>query len=664
MLATEKITKGAMTPEEILTLKVLTDSQVSPDGAVVAFVVSDNFKEEGAARPHANIWISPSGTGEPRQFTSGIRTDYMPRWSPDGSRLVFLSDRVESGKFQIYLLPTLGGEAIQLTDIKGIGEIMQIEWSRSGEKIAFLMYDPETDEDRKRFEESGGAVEYEKRHKYARIYVMDVATKKIEWQSTGNYHVWEFSWSPDELSFAAVVADEPYEWSWHISSLGIIDWRSSSKPKMIYTPRPRQIAKVMWSQDGREIYFISAIWSDRGLVAGDLYSIRASEENPQTPTNLTNDSLGSVHYYNWYSKEEILIVSVSWARTKFTIYDTNSRKFSDLYEGDIGLADIFQPKFSISSTGSGNRAIAVVREDLDSPQEVWSGEIDPLKDRINWKQLTEFNHDLKQKYSLMKGDLIEWTSFDGLKIQGFLYLPSGVDKNFLEKRLPVIVNEHGGPSMGYGHRFATEARFYASHGYAVLLPNPRGSAGRGVKFLELNRGNIDGDDFKDIMAGVDYCEQRGWVDPQNEFVFGGSYGGYLVAWTVTHTNRFKAAVMDFGIPNLLSCHGAEWNTYWEVFGFDIDPYKQRDLFEKKSAIYYVENAKTPTLIIHGKDDPCVPLTQGNELFRALKELGVETEFVIYPREGHGWIERKHKLDAWRRHLEWFEKHKVPSQDPA
>lgn len=645
-------------PEEILSLKVLTDSQVSPDGSRVVFVVSDNYKEEGAAKPRSDIWIVETAGGTPRPFSTGIRTDYMPRWSPDGTKLVFLSDRVESGRFQIYSISMRGGEAVQLTDYKGIGEIMQIEWSRSGEKIAFLMYDPETDEDRRRFEDSGGAVEYENRHKFARIYVMDVAKKKVEWQSSGNFHVWEFAWSPDEMSFAAVIADEPYEWTWHISSLGVIDIDSPSKPRILYTPRPRQIARILWSPDGREIFFISAIWSDRGLVAGDLYSIRASEE--KKPVNLTNDSLGSVHYYHWYSKEEMVIVSVSWTRTKFTIFNTSAGKFADLYEGEIGLADIFQPRFSISSE-HGRKTVAVVREDLSSPVEIWSGEINPLKDTIAWKQLTEFNRELKEKYSSMKTDLIEWESFDRLKVQGFLYLPPGVDKNFLSEKLPLIVNEHGGPSMGYGHRFSMESRYYASHGYAVFLPNPRGSAGRGVKFLEMNRGNIEGDDFKDIMAGVDYCESRGWVDPRNEFVYGGSYGGYLVAWSVTHTDRFNAAVMDFGIPNLLSCHGAEWNTYWEVFGFDIDPYKQRDLFEKKSAIYYVEYATTPTLIIHGKDDPCVPLTQGNELFRALKELGVETEFVIYPREGHGWVERKHKLDAWHRHLAWFEKHRKLSE---
>jgi len=155
---------------------------------------------------------------------------------------------------------------------------------------------------------------------------------------------------------------------------------------------------------------------------------------------------------------------------------------------------------------------------------------------------------------------------------------------------------------------------------------------------------------------VDYCIEQQWADPKNLFVYGGSYGGYLVAWTVSQTQRFNAAVMDYGICNLLSCHGGEWNTYWEVFQFDIDPYNQSDLFNKKSPIYYARNVKTPTLIIHGKEDPCVPVEQAHEFFRALKGLGVQTELVVYPREGHGYQEKAHMIDSFQRHLNWFNEH--------
>ena len=411
MLVAESTTKSAMAPEEILSLKVLTDSQISPNGQLVAFVAADNFKEEGTAKPHSNIWITRIADGHTTQFSSGPRSDYMPRWSRDGSKLVFLSDRIENGKFQIYLLSTSGGEAIQLTDYKGVGEIMQIEWSRTDNKIAFLMYDPETDEDRKRFEESGGAIEYEKRHKFARIYVMDVSTKKIEWQSSGNYHVWEFAWSPDEKSFAAVVADEPYEWSWHISSLAII---SGDNRDVIYTPRPRQIARIMWSPDGSEVYFISAIWSDRGLVAGDLY--RAPATGGQQPVNLTNDSLGSVHCYNWYSNEELMIVSVS-GRERNLLSSTLYRASSLISTKETSDWSTFSSRnfqfLLLIRAGEQSRSSG---KNLHSPVEVWSGEVDPLKDKILWKKLSDFNKDLKEKYTSMRVDLLEWDSFDGFEI--------------------------------------------------------------------------------------------------------------------------------------------------------------------------------------------------------------------------------------------------------
>jgi len=639
-----------MIPEDLLAQKILSDAQISPDGSLTAFVVSDNYKDEGTARPKSNVWIANARTGSVLRFSRGPSADLLPRWSPDGKKLAFLSDRGGDGNLQVYVLPIDGGEARQLTNVKS--EITQIQWSRTGTSIACLMYDQETNEAKSRFDKSGGATEFEKHHRFARIHVINAETGFDEVATTGNYHVWEFDWSPDGKSFAAIIADEPYEWSWHISKLAVIPMGDPS-PRIIHDPRPRQLGRVLWSPDGDSVYFISAIWSDRGLIAGDLFRVSCSGSE-QEVVNLSKDRLGSVHYFDWLSRDELIVLIVDSAKTKFTRLETSTKTYSEVYEGEEALGDGWQPRFSLAKE---TKAIAVVKEDLHSPQETFRGDLEATG-QIVWKKMTSLNSDLV-KYPA-KAELVQWESSDGLKIQGFLYLPEGGRT----EKFPLVVREHGGPSLAYGYKFEMEARYFASHGYATLLPNPRGSAGRGVRFLEMNRGNIEGDDFKDIMAGVDHCVSRGVADPKNLFVYGGSYGGYLVAWTVTHSNRFNAAVMDYGISNLLSCHGGEWNAYWEVFQFDIDPYKTRHLYEKKSPLYFVEEAKTPTLIIHGKEDPCVPVAQSYEFFRALKELGIETELVIYPREGHGWMEKKHRVDAWQRHLAWFDGHRRDGRPEA
>jgi dipeptidyl aminopeptidase/acylaminoacyl peptidase len=648
-----------ISPEDILKERIITDAQISPDGNSVAFTVGEAFKEEGRSMSKSNIWIADVETGSVRQLTTGSSTDYIPRWSPNGNALAFLSDRVENGKFQLYILPLDGGEAIQLTNVTGEvtrlavspsgmsrGEITRFVWSPSGKSIAFLMYDSETPEDSARKEESGGALEFEEQHKFGRIWTVETKSKETK-KITKDYHVWEFDWSPDERNFVALIADEPYEWSWHIARIVIIPVETGD-PKEIYSKWSKQFGGLTWSSDGNFVFFISATISDRPLIGGDLFRLDLNAHSE--PVNLTRDRFGSVHGFHVVSNDKLLTYSINMTKSLFCLLNAssgqNEGKYDILSETETALARA-GPRFSVDKIGE---HVAMVREEVGAPPEVWCADIE--NDGFKWKQLTHLN-DLLLQYGEVEGELLEWTSFDGLKIQGLAYYPSGVKR----EKLPLIVRAHGGPSACYGYRYEMEARFFCSHGYAVLLPNPRGSQGRGVKFLEMDKGNIEGDDLKDILSGVDYCVERGWADPQSLFLYGGSYGGYLAMWAVSQTDRFKAVVADFGISNMLSMHGGEWNSYWEVFVFDINPYSQPELYDKKSAIYYAKRIRTPTLIIHGREDPCVPVQQSYEFFRALKELGVESKLVVYPREGHGWQERKHKLDSYRRHLSWFEAHR-------
>jgi prolyl oligopeptidase len=616
----------------ILSIKSVSDVQISPDRKLLAYMVSEPFRLKGAARLSYSIWVSQLQDQITYCIMPDAMTGFLPRWSPDSSKLAFLGYVNQESMPQLYILDIKSQRLFQATKVTG--EILLLEWAKDNDKLALLIQD--------HAEGTQDPEEFEGHHQYSKIWILDLKTAALS-QVTGNYQVWEFSWSSDEKHFIALISDEPYEWSWHIAKVALIDI-NSPEPIIIHNPLPRQIGSLKWSLDGKKVFFISAILSDRGLVGGDMYIIDPFAKT--SPINLTQDKLGSVHYYDFINSNKLVILSVNMAETIISVMGINkNQKPKLLSKGKFSVNPAIQPKFSFSSK---SHTLALIREDFQSPQEVWLGKLSESK--IIWAQVTHFNDKAKQLFDAI-GGLVEWQSFDNTKIQGFLYRPAGK----LQKR-PLIVNVHGGPSFAYGYRFEAQAKYFVSQGFNVLLPNPRGSMSRGTKFLEMNRGNLDGDDYKDIQAGIEYCIKHGYADPNNLFIMGGSYGGYLVAWAITQTNIFNAAIVNFGISNLLSCHGTEWNIYWEQFVFNINPYNKPEDYHRKSPIEFVKNVSTPTLILHGKEDPCVHISQGMELFRALKQLEIETRLIIYPREKHGWSEKEHILDALNRQLEWFAAH--------
>ncbi len=563
----------------LLSIKSISDVQISSNGNLLAYTVAEPFRLRGEARPRYSIWVSNLQDKITYCIMPDAMIGFLPRWSPDSSKLAFLGCANQESMPQLYILDILSQRIIQATKISG--EILQFEWSKSGDMLALLIQDPA--------EGTHDPEEFEKHHLYSRIWVLDMESGSTS-QVTGNYQVWEFSWSPDSKHFIALISDEPYEWAWHIAKIALIDV-NSPEPIIIYNPIPRQIGTLKWSPSGKNVFFISAILSDRGLVGGDLYVVNPFAKT--SPLNLTKDKLGSVHYYDFIGPDRLVILSVDMAQTEITVMDLKKRNHeSKLFSKEkFSVNPTIQPKFAFSSI---SQSLALIREDFRSPQEVWTGKLS--ENKIIWTQVTHFNDSSKQLFEAV-GELLEWQSFDGTKIQGFIYRPAGK----LQKR-PLIVNVHGGPSFGYGYRFEPQAKYFVSQGFNVLLPNPRGSMSRGTKFLEMNRRNLEGDDYKDIHSGIEYCIKHGYADSNNLFITGGSYGGYLVAWAITQTNIFNAAIVNYGISNLMSCHGTEWNIYWEQFVFDIDPYNRPEDYYRKSPINFVKNVTTPTLILHGKED--------------------------------------------------------------
>jgi dipeptidyl aminopeptidase/acylaminoacyl peptidase len=682
--------------------KIVQDAQISPDGALVAFEVSDRYKLDTKA-PKGTIWIVDTHGGDARPFTSGPRRDDQPRWSPDSQRLAFLSDRAKDGQPQIYVLPRHGGEALALSDVRG--HIEGLRWSADGRQIFFLMIDPQTPEEKMREETKDDVIEFEEHPKYAHVYALEVATKAVRPLTSGNVHAWEFDVAAGGTRTALVAADNPFEWSWYQSRISVVtapdggqdtssdlhpveagrsaggqdapsvqhrraedlmpsaggqdapsvqhrraeDLMPSAGEKILHESK-RQLARPVFSPDGKWVAFLTSTWSDRGVTSGDLYVV--ATDGSSAARNLTQDYGGSVSWMEWSADSRTLIfLALESMESSFSEVAIASGKMKHLWSGAAAMANPNQQEFSVSRDGT---TLAVARESATEPREVWLAR--RSGDGLDWARLTNV-HQETGEYEPIGLESIHWKGADGVPIQGFLLKPH----NYVPgKRYPMVTVVHGGPTSGFTHSFPLMIRsgwigMLAAQGILVLMPNPRGSVGWGLRFAESNLGDMGGKDYADVIAGVDACVAAGLADEKRLGIAGWSYGGYMTMWTVSQTERFKAAMAGAGIANWKSFHGLTKYPTFDTLFYRADPYDsdKEAAYELFSPLTYVKRIKTPTLIVHGEKDPDVPAGQAYEFHRALKDHGVETQLVIYPRELHGFSEKAHILDMWERVAKWF-----------
>ena len=266
--------------------------------------------------------------------------------------------------------------------------------------------------------------------------------------------------------------------------------------------------------------------------------------------------------------------------------------------------------------------------------------------------VTSLNTEVAPKLGTLDWRTHRWESFDGLEIEGLLALPRDRGNG----PLPLVVLVHGGPTGCWSWMFAPAyglPQILAAAGYATLLPNVRGSVGRGPEFAEANLGDMGGGDLQDILTGIDSLVRDGIVDDARVAIAGGSYGGFMSSWAVTQTDRFAAAIPFAVVTNWVSFHATTNIGQFDRLFLQADPYDAEGDYTQRSPVYHASKCRTPTLIIHGEDDLCTPLPQAVEFYNALVEAGCETELVVYPREGHGWTEREHLLDSWNRVRDWL-----------
>ncbi len=644
---------------------------MSPDGVRVVFSLGWASKE--GELPVADLWVAATDGSSLRRMTSGESHDASPEWSPDGTMVAFISDRAargakqgddgeEQGAGALYLIAADGGEAIRLS--KAGFSVSMPKWSPDGRRIAVKMTDPDTDEDKRRKKERDDVFVHHEREKFDRLSVIEMPDNPFgsvavdpaepQWVMEGDWHLWDYSWSPNGSQFAVTVAQHAgFNETFDGIRAGLVSTDGGEITLIAGDDgQYRSASSLTWSPDGKRLAFLSAPDLKRD-VGEAIFIVDVSD--PSSVSMRFHDDVGSILSLAWPQPDRLAMFRlVSVNTTIWTIDTDGDGKPVKAVNGMLGDQGTAGYGFDAAGVGSAldrtGKRFTFAWSDSTHPVEVWAGDIGG-----DAQQLTNFNADLLTR-KIGRTELLRWAS-DGLEIEGQLIYPVDYEEG---KRYPTVLHIHGGPSWAWDDHFYANwhdwGQFLAGQGYAVLMPNPRGSTGRGWEYQIANHNDWMGGDYLDSQRGLDLLIERGIADPDRLGIGGWSYGGLTTAWALTQTDRFKGAVLGAGVTNRVSMHGTtdivRWHGSWQSAEFA----EATDEYWHRSAMRYIGQVKTPTLIPHGEKDDRVPVSQGWEYYNALRTMGVPTKMVVYPREPHGLGERQHQRDLMERVLAWFDEY--------
>ena len=642
------------TTETTLRYKSVGDTAISPDGKLIAYTVREALTEGELSEFRTHIWIVAADGSMNYQFTYGDRSCFNPSFSPDGKYLAFLSSRGSDKKTQIWLSRFSGGDPEQLT--KTTTGVNAYSWSPDGLRIAYTMTDPPSEEEQKRKREKRDARVLDTNFIYSHLYTIAVEKdsqdeRKVKRLTQGDFHVSSnsfmgsnppFDWSPDGKTIVFEHQVSPLSEDWTTGDISCVP--SDGGPVRPLMMRNGVDSKPRYSPDGKWIVFASDNGNTKHAFLQDFY-IMPSEGGEAKKLAKTYDRYSSqIMGWSTDGKEFYYL----------ELYKTSQELFSIPIDGG---------KPRMITKGSGEYSGIVYSKDSKKMAYVYqTTELAPniyISDTedLNPVKLTDVNAHYP-KYPMGKTQVITWKSQDGLEVEGLLTYPVNYEEG---RRYPLILNIHGGPTGVFIQSYTAASsiypvQVYAEEGFAILRPNPRGSAGYGCEFRFANYNDWGFGDYEDVMSGVDKVIEMGVADPDSLCVMGWSYGGYLTSFVVTKTHRFKAASVGAGFPNLMSFTGTT-----DVPGFIPDylggqPWDRMEAYMKHSGMFHVKGVTTPTQILHGEEDTRIPIGQGLEFYSALKIQGCPTEMVVYPRTPHSPREPKFVIDIADRVLKWFNKH--------
>jgi len=662
--------KTKITPEDLYDMKNVVGARISPDGGHVAFSLQrvDRKKE----KKYSNIWIVPTRGGKPGQFTYGDQNDASPRWSPDGSEIAFLSNRLDKKQFQLFVIPFKGGEAHPVTDLKGT--FASFQWAPDGKSFAACFRKKDTDEieretdprkkelgvvfrkfDRTFFKLDGeGFLPRERFH----VHIIDKKTGKTEQITESDvFDNIQPKWSPDGSSLLYISNRRPEpDLEPYMKDIFIYD-TGSKKERKLDLPDGEKF-DACFSPDGSKIAYTGKEGMGRWWRLKRLYIVPVESGAPTCLTCDKDVELGNVTLNDveghpatselvWAPDSSfIYFQTTEGGRTKLAYVDIEEEGSPIHY-----LVDEECVVGDFTFDASGDR-FAFHRMDLYDPGNIYAGELGG--DDLN--RLTKLNSLISRAASRMEIEEVRVDTEDGRKVYGWIMKPPNFDER---KNYPSILEIHGGPRTQYGFTFMHEFFYLASEGYVVHFCNPRGGQGYG----EDHAGSIwkkwGTQDFDDVMAWTDNIEKLPYIDTKRMGVTGGSYGGYLTNLLIGKTRRFGAAVTQRSVSNFISMWGSsDFNWFFQDEFSERPPWEDLEGYWSQSPMSFIGNARTPTLVIHSENDMRCDMEQGEQVYVALKRLGVPTELLRFPDSPHG-LSRMGRTDrriVRLQHIkDWFER---------
>jgi dipeptidyl aminopeptidase/acylaminoacyl peptidase len=641
---------------------------VSPDGKRLAWI-------QGSGQS-AQILVAPlDDLKKTEQVTAAARLDQHCNeseitWEPDSKALAFFSDCARPGEQDdLYISRFDGNVPRRVTELKGY--VNAPAFSPDGSKIAFLYVEGAT--------RPAGALAAMKPPsgvigedgvEIQRVAVtsLEMAAPNAAMTTPANLHIYEFDWSRDSKSLAYVAADPPGENNWWVARLYIQPLTGA--PRVVLAPAEvsgplhgLQIAVPRWSPDGKAIAFIGGLMSDQGSTGGDVWIVSA---NGGQPRDLSQGRPTSPAWIQWDGNDHLYVSELAGGNSQLVRYRLLGDRVSP-----GGMINFGAPIFTIpgrvgdgrlemSLSSTTDRSLFVFcASAYDHPTEIYGAK--PGRTMTaglgGVMQLSHINDGVEPDWG--KSVSLSWKS-DNFRVQGWLILPRDYDRG---KKYPLIVDVHGGPAAAEVSHWSTgwlSPAAFSALGYFVLEPNPRGSYGQGEAFTQANRKDFGYGDLRDILAGVDTVEAKYSVDRGRVGITGWSYGGFMTMFAVTQTQQFKAAVAGAGLSDWLSYYGENSIDQWMIPYFGASVYDDPAVYAKSSAINFIKQAHTPTLLVVGDRDGECPAPQSYEFWHGLRDEHVPTQLVVYPNEGHGFVDPAHQRDEMERTVEWFEHYMPPS----